>query len=235
MIKFFKMWVGIALLPSCWAVSVATYKLYQVSGDTLVPEGLEAWALPAGFIIWVVIYFLLPRPSRTYVLGHELTHAMWALMMGGRVGKIKVGAEGGHVELSKTNFLITLAPYFFPFYTFLVIGAYYLAGVWLEVEPYKAWWLGMVGFSWSFHITFTMHMLAQQQPDIKAHGRIFSYAIIYFMNILVIGVWMVLVGAPKLLSYSELLGHEFAVAYNYTWHQLVTAWVWMVTLIEGFK
>jgi hypothetical protein len=225
MIKFFKMLAGIVLIPSCWAVSVATYNLYQGSGNALLSTEMEGWALPAGFIIWVVIYFLLPRPSRTYVLGHELTHAMWALMMGGRVGKIKVGAAGGHVELSKTNFLITLAPYFFPFYTFLVIGAYYLAGVWLEVEPYKAWWLGVVGFSWSFHVTFTMHMLAQQQPDIQAHGRIFSYAIIYFMNVLMIGIWMVLVGAPKWLSYSELLGHEFAISYKYTWQLLILAWV----------
>ena len=233
MLKFFKMLIGIMLLPACWAVSVATYSLYQISGESVATDGFGAWALPIGFVLWVAIYFLLPRPTRTYVLGHELTHAMWALMMGGRVGKLKVGMDSGHVELTKTNFVITLAPYFFPFYTVLVIAAYYLAGIWLEVEPYKAWWLGAVGFTWSFHITFTLNMLAERQPDIQEHGRIFSYAIIYLMNVLVIGIWMVLVGAPKLGSLGELLAHEHATAYTHTYRQAISAWVYVAKLIES--
>ena len=70
MFKFLKMLIGIMLLPACWAVSVATYNLYQVSGGSAVASGFGAWALPAGFALWVAIYFLLPRPSRTYALGH---------------------------------------------------------------------------------------------------------------------------------------------------------------------
>ncbi len=225
MLKFLKMLIGIMLLPACWAVSVATYTLYQVSGEAV--DGFGAWALPSGFALWVAIYFLLPRPSRTYVLGHELTHAMWALMMGGRIGKLKVDRNGGHVLLSKTNFVITLAPYFFPFYAFLVIATYYLAGIWLDVEPYKAWWLGAVGFTWAFHVTFTLNMLAEQQPDIQEHGRIFSYAIIYIMNVLAIGIWMVLVGSPKLASLSELLTQEHASAYQQAYRQIVSAWVYV--------
>ena len=229
MFKFLKMLTGITLLPACWAVSVATYNLYQLSGEAL--DGFGAWALPAGFALWVAIYFLLPRPFRTYVLGHELTHAIWALMMGGRVGKLKVNRDGGHVELSKTNFVITLSPYFFPFYAFLVIAAYYLAGIWLDVDPYKAWWLGAVGFTWAFHVTFTLNMLTERQPDIQEHGRIFSYSIIYIMNVLAIGVWMVLVGSPKLAIFSELLAREHTAAYTHAYRQVVLAWVYVATFI----
>jgi hypothetical protein len=235
MLKFLKMLIGLALLPACWAISVATYDLYRLSGESVTPDGFGAWSLPAGFILWVMVFFLLPRPSRTYVLGHELTHAMWALMMGGGVGKLRVGSTGGHVELSKTNFVITLAPYFFPFYTVFVIAAYYLAGIWLDVEPYTAWWLGAVGFTWAFHVTFTLNMLAERQPDIQEHGRIFSYAIIYLMNVLVIGVWMVLVGDPKIGSYSELLAHEHAAAYSYTGQRLVSWWFQVEGLIKGLN
>jgi hypothetical protein len=233
--KFLKMLIGIGLLPSCWAVSTATYQLYRLSGDAGLPAGFDAWALPTGFLIWIALYFLLPRPTRAYVLGHELTHALWALMMGGRVGRIRIGREGGHVELSRTNFLITLAPYFFPFYTFVVIGLYYLAGTWLQVEPYRAWWLAAVGFCWAFHVTFTLHMLSEHQPDIREHGRLFSYVIIYLMNVLVIGVWMVMVGEPRIAVYSDLLAHEHAVAYNYSARQVVTAWVSAARWIEGLK
>jgi hypothetical protein len=230
--KFIKMLIGVLLLPACWAVSRAVYTLYQTSAESTATSGFEIWALPVGFVVWVALFFLLPRPFRTYVLAHELTHALWALMMGGRVGKLHVGKHGGHVELTKTNFIITLAPYFFPFYTFLVIAAYYLAGIWLTVEPYKVWWLGAVGFTWAFHLTFTINMLTERQPDIQEHGRFFSYSIIYLMNVLVIGLWMVLVGSPKFSSFGDLLAHETATAYNYTCQHCIAAWVYVKELIQ---
>lgn len=225
MFKFLKMFIGIALLPACWAMSVAVYTLYQSSAESVATSGFEAWALPAGFALWVVLFFAFPRPFRTYVLGHELTHALWSILMGGRVGKIKVGKSGGHVELTQTNFIITLAPYFFPFYTVLLIAAYYLAGIWLAVEPHKAWWLAAAGITWAFHITFTVQMLADRQPDVQEHGRIFSYTVIYLMNVLVIGLWMILVGSPKRGPFGDLLIHENALAYTQAYQHLLSAWL----------
>ncbi len=234
MLKFFKMLIGIALLPMGWAVSVAVYSLYQNSIDPAV-AGLEGWALPIGFLLWIALFFLLPRPFRTYVLGHELTHALWALMMGGRVGKIKVGKAGGHVEVSKSNFLITLAPYFFPFYTFIVITLYFLAGIWLEVEAYRAWWLGAVGFTWAFHLTFTIHMLTQRQPDVQEHGKIFSYTVIYLMNVLLIGIWVVLVGSPTFGQFGQLLTEKTSTTYHQTFLYGVFAWNFVANLTEQPK
>jgi hypothetical protein len=235
--KFLKLLIGLLLLPFCAAVSTSVYKLYQASVGTSAGSGVEAYALPAGFLIWALVFFLLPRPVRTYVLGHELTHAFWALMMGGRVGRMKVGKSGGHVELSKSNFLITLAPYFFPFYTFLVVAAYYLLEQLVDVEAYRALWLGAVGLTWSFHITFTVHTLASRQPDVQEHGRIFSYVIIYIMNVLMIGFWMVIIGSPEWAAFGELLRNESATAYNTAWSWLVTTWTtasgWIRKMIEG--
>lgn len=225
MVKFIKMLVGLGLIPFCWAASMAVYKLYQASVASAATAGWESWALPAGFVAWVAVFFLLPRPMRTYVLGHELTHALWAVLMGGRVGKMKVGKSGGHVELSKTNFIITLAPYFFPFYTVLVIAAYYLASLWLDVEPYRSWWLCAVGFTWSFHLTFTVHVLAQRQPDVQEHGRLFSHVAIYAANVLVLGLWMVLVGSPELAGLGELVGSESALVYGVAYRYLSGAWL----------
>lgn len=224
--------MAVGLWPLAWAASVSTYALGRPDSASTMETGWTAWALPIGFLTWVVIFFLLPRPSRTYVLGHELTHALWAIMMGGRVGKMKVGSKGGHVELTKSNFIITLAPYFFPFYTVLVVTAYYLAGNWLDLEDDRVWWLAAIGLTWSFHITFTIHMLSQHQPDVQEHGRIFSFTVIYIMNVLVIALLMIILGDARLLKYGDLLGHEAAVAYNHTYHILERTWVAAAQAIE---
>ena len=59
-----------------------------------------------------------------YVLGHELTHALWTWLFGGKVKKMKVSSSGGHVVISKTNFFIALAPYFFPLYAVIVVAVF---------------------------------------------------------------------------------------------------------------
>jgi hypothetical protein len=74
--------------------------------------------------VLVVIFLLLPKPMWIYVFGHELTHALWTWLFGGQVKKMKVSSAGGHVVVSKTNFVIALAPYFFPLYAALVIAVF---------------------------------------------------------------------------------------------------------------
>ncbi len=78
-------------------------------------------ALIGGAACWLTVFLLLPKPMLVYVFGHELTHAVWTWLCGGRVKRFKASASGGHVILTKSNFLIALAPYFFPLYAVLVI------------------------------------------------------------------------------------------------------------------
>lgn len=231
--RFLKLLIGTALWPLAWAVSASTYLLYQTSLDASLEGRWSDWSLPLGFLAWVILFFLLPRPFRTYVLGHELTHALWAVLMGGRVGRMKIGPNGGHVELTRTNFIITLAPYFFPFYTVLVIVAYHIAGIWLDVKAWQVWWPAAVGFTWSFHITFTIHMLSQQQPDVHEHGRIFSLTVIYIMNVLVIALLMVMLGESRLLRFGDLLRDETAAAYGFAAHMISRGWVQAARLIRS--
>ena len=226
MFKFLKMWIGIILLPLCWGSSQAVYSLYQLSNGSSEAH-LSGWAFPIGFITWCALFFLLPRPTQIYVFGHELTHALWALIMGGRVGKMKVGKEGGHVEVSKSNFIITLAPYFFPFYTFIVIAIYAITGIWTDTQPYLDWWIGAIGFTWAFHITFTIHMLSQAtQPDIQEHGIIFSYTVIYFINILLIGVWITTLNSPRFSEFGDLLIQKNRSTYLASFQRLESGVQW---------
>ncbi|MGH8022894.1 MAG: M50 family metallopeptidase, partial [Limisphaerales bacterium] len=120
MLKWLKFFIAIALLPGCAGMAMALGAVLRACG------GADATWVPflAGIACWGVIFFLLPRPMWIYVFGHELTHALWAWLFGGRVKRMKITSSGGHVVVTRNNFLITLAPYFFPLYAVMVIAVF---------------------------------------------------------------------------------------------------------------
>jgi hypothetical protein len=220
--KFLKFIIGFLLLPLCWACSRSVFNL--LSTLPTGTSGWTVWALPAGFVLSVTGFFLLPKPFRTYVLAHEMTHAVSGMLMGAKVGKMKVGKTGGHVMLSKSNFIISLAPYFFPFYTGLVIALWYIAGAFLDLRAYEPWWLAAVGLTWGFHVTFTVYMLTQHQPDVQENGRLFSYAVIYLANLFFAAIWMILIGAPTFREAGASVWTETLSAYGWVWIALCSGW-----------
>lgn len=191
--------VGVLAIPACAAASVTLYNLLrEIQTDSLAAIPPSAWVLVGGFVLWVFLYATLPHPVRSYVLAHELTHALWAWLMGAKVRGISVSEDKGSVTVSKSNFLITLAPYFFPLYTVLVIIGYYVLSMFFDLRGYYLFWLGAVGFTWGFHLTFTVSTLMQRQSDIHECGRVFSYAVIYLFNVLGICLWIVIVSSATL-------------------------------------
>jgi len=115
--KWAKFIIALFLLPVCAATAETLWRVLRAGGhaDTVwVP-------LLAGAACWLVVFLMLPKPMWLYVLGHELTHALWTWLCWGRVRQLKVSSEGGHVVVTKDNFLIALAPYFFPLYAVLVV------------------------------------------------------------------------------------------------------------------
>ena len=125
------------------------------------------------------------------MLGHELTHAISGLLFGAKASGLKVGATGGSVRLTKSNFIITLSPYFFPFYTAIVVAAALVTRYCQGALPCRAAWLAAIGFTWSFHLCFTIQSLCERQPDIEEYGKIFSWSLILLMNALGAILWIV--------------------------------------------
>lgn len=225
--KFLKLLIGLLLLPLCWSGSRALYFLLSATSSDVS----AGWALPAGFLVSVLGFFLLPQAFRTYVLGHELSHAIAGLLMGAKVGKMKVGREGGHVELSKSNFIISLAPYFFPFYTGLVIALWYGFSLFYDLDAFEPWWMGAVGLTWGFHVTFTIYMLSQEQPDVQQNGRFFSYVMIYLANLLVMALWMVMIGEPTFKGAAQSLSAETVAVYSVVWNGVSEAVIRLKSLV----
>ncbi|MDX1952831.1 MAG: M50 family metallopeptidase [Verrucomicrobiota bacterium] len=145
------------------------------------------WAcLLAGAASWVVIYLLLPKPMWVYVFGHELTHAVWTWCFGGRVKKFKATSKGGHVIVTKSNFLITLAPYFFPIYAVLLFLLFLIGSLIWPITPYAFWFHLLLGAAYAFHLTFTVHVLSMEQSDVTENGILFSAVTIFLGNLLVL-------------------------------------------------
>ena len=212
--------IGVFLIPVCITTSQILLAIASVPhSNTTSIISSHMLSLIGGYILWLIIYFSLPPPVRTYVLAHELTHALWGILMGAHVSTLAVGKTRGSVTLSKTNFIITLAPYFFPLYTVIVVAMYYLTSIFYNMSKYDLLWLSLIGFTWGFHFTFTICSLSQQQTDIQAYGRLFSYTIIYILNLLGIALWIVLVSSPTLQDFIGLIRYYFTqmwnIVYNY--------------------
>lgn len=191
--KWVKMMIALALLPLCIGAAQALWMVIQHSGSadtTWVP-------LLAGAGCWIVVYLLLPKPMWIYVLGHELTHAVWTWVCGGQVKRLKATSEGGHVLTTKSNFAIALAPYFFPFYAVLVVLVFLVGDlIWSWRGVYLPWFHFFLGAAYAFHLTLTFEILKVRQTDITSQGYLFSSVVIFLGNALVL-----ILGIPLLTGH----------------------------------
>jgi hypothetical protein len=193
--KWIKFIIAVLLLPVCAGAAMALWKVLLTSGSadtTWIP-------FLAGAACWIIIFFLLPKPMWIYVFGHELTHALWTWLFGGQVKKMKVTSKGGHVVISKTNFVIALAPYFFPLYAVIIILIFAL-GHWIwDWHSYFVYFHLLIGAAYAFHLTLTFHALQTRQTDITSQGYLFSAVIIFLGNVAVL-----LFGIPLLTEKIQL-------------------------------
>lgn len=180
--KWIKFIIAILLLPFCAGAAMALAKVLRASygADTVwIP-------LLAGAACWIIIFLLLPKPMWIYVFGHELTHALWTWIFGGKVKRMKVTSKGGHVVISKTNFVIALAPYFFPLYAAIIILIFAIGHLIWDWKNYFVFFHLLIGAAYAFHLTLTIQVLQTRQTDITSQGYLFSFVIIFLGNVSVL-------------------------------------------------
>jgi len=214
MAGFLRLLFGLALLPMCWGVSCAFFDAIVRASGPSDWMSVETLSLLCGIAAFALSWMAISHPVRMYVLGHELTHALWGLLFGARPSDVRVSESGGSVRLTKSNVLITLAPYFFPFYTFLVIIAALVTSAFFRPLPYLPLWLFLIGFTWSFHVLFTLETLTQRQPDVKLYGRIFSWTFIFLVNMAIVLVWLATTTALSFADLGGILAHRIILAYT---------------------
>lgn len=184
--KFLKFIFALCLLPTVFFSLVETSRLFV--------QVLSQWRLVLLFVgggcAYALIHFGWYNFSRWYVLGHEVTHAIVALLCGSRVHDISVREESGYVKMDKSNTWIVLAPYVVPGYVILTFLCYLVLDLFTDVTPYRPIFIFAVGFFTAFHWIQTIKTLSEaDQPDLKlAGGKIFSYIMIGLINLLVLAV-----------------------------------------------
>ena len=173
-VKLLKFVIALALMP---LVAGEIWTLIDLA-RAAAPSGhwRETWFLSfgAGFVTWLLIYCLLPRTMWLYVLGHEFTHALAAMLAGGKISSFQVSAKGGHVVTDRVNWWITLSPYFIPLYTLIWMALWLSVDFWYPLKAYQPILYFGLGIFWCFHLTFTTSMIHLGQTDLSSQGLIFS-------------------------------------------------------------
>jgi hypothetical protein len=153
-----------------------------------------------GGFTWALCFWFGWRPIKSYVFAHEFTHLVIARAFGGKIYDWSVSEEGGYVETNKSNTWITLGPYLVPFYTLIVLLGFGAVGLFVDVsrwQPlqiadwtlhYRWVWLlyWLVGFTWCYHLTFTVQTIHVEQGDLTRNGEFFSLMLIFIVNLALI-------------------------------------------------
>ena len=221
------------LLPLCW---ITTWTFLKRFSHATVEQGFwqsaQFWYFTVGVLVmfgwfWSKIaqsFFLY-----FYVFGHELTHAAFVKCFGGRVLDIEWSSEGGYVTTDKTNWVISLSPYFVPFWSVIAVIFYVTASLFFEILPVgNLIFYAVIGATWGFHLAWTLWMIPRDQPDLQDNGTILSLVLIYFGNLIVL-ITLLCLSSP---SPADSL-REFA----YSWFGLLMTWgdtasKWLIGVLE---
>jgi hypothetical protein len=220
---------AVVLLPLCW---VTMWTLLSRFSQATVEKGFwqtaEFWYFATGALVmagWFWSGLLQSFFLYLYVLGHELTHAVFVVMCRGKVTDFYVSANGGYITTNKTNLVIALSPYFVPFWSVVVVGMYVVLRCLTDPQPqWNLAFYAVMGVTWTFHMVWTLWMLPRDQPDLRENGTLLSLVVIYFANLLVLVCLLCLADGSPLAS-----AREFAME----WVRHAVTWVdmlWRLTV-----
>lgn len=227
---------GLMLLPLCW-VTTWTF-LSRFSHATVYQDfwqSPEFWYFATGALVmtgwfWSGLaqrFFIYP-----YVLGHELTHALFVVVFRGKVMDFHVSPEGGYITTNKTNLFIALSPYFVPFWSVICAACY--AVLRFSADPRPGWDLafyGVMGATWTFHMAWTLWMIPRDQPDLKENGTFLSLVVIYLANLLVL-VALLCVAEEAPLRNTREFAMEW-LRHAATWGDML--WRWLVQAVTELR
>ena len=151
----------------------------------------EGWIVLGGAVAYLLVHFLLRKPERFYLWGHEFSHLVLAKLFFRKIHQFQISSRsGGKVVMDRTNVMIDLAPYIFPLYS---VGTGIAAMVFRHVSPWVPdIYLAGASFLFTMHLLFSAEGFLTGQQDLRRSGRLFSAAVVLFFLML----WIPCLMAP---------------------------------------
>jgi len=184
--------LGVAKWPIA-ALAITMIPSALLSLVSLFAELLSEPGSVSYFVLGAVLYLILDQilfkrrfmGSSFSTFEHELTHAIFAWMTFHRVTKLKVTwNSGGMIEIiGRGNWLISIAPYWFPT---LCIPFMVMSGI-AQLEG--AWWVSAgLGATYSYHLLSTWRETHKEQTDLQQTSFLFAFLFLPTANIVTSGV-----------------------------------------------
>jgi len=228
---------ALLMAPVAWILSASFLDAFAISLKHGLLASRSFGSFAGGLVLFVILYPVLPRKPLmiAYVFGHEVTHALWAKLFGGRVdNRFHVGTEGGHVLTDRVNTWIVLAPYFFPIYSVLAITLFGTAALVADLSSLRWVLFLLLGFTLAFHLTFTCLMITKGQPDLHYGGTFFSLMVIYGVNLMVVTALLLAAsGAVTPGAYGALVAHNASATLGVLCKTLSSIVTWAGEIRQG--
>lgn len=211
-INFFLMlikWPMAVLMVLAIFPALKTDILVLYNGLTL--SVLGTFFLP--LLLMILVWFFVPKLNGSFIsiLEHEITHMLFALLTFHVPQDITVRrGQGGYFSyFGQGNWLISLAPYFFPTSAVLVMalgGFYTLMGQDLPT----GYWI-ILGLMTGYHLISTLDEIHLDQVDFQEAGYLFTILFLPGINLITYGLLMAYVchGYSGFSVYFNLLIQEF--------------------------
>ncbi len=183
-------------------------------------------AMGAGFIMFFVSRTMADSSIKTsmQITAHELTHAFFAIITFHKVKHIRVAEDnsGGQMAFEgEGNWLITIAPYFFPLLAFGYAIAVTIYQSWFGINNSIALILsGFLGYFLAYHIDTVVSQIHEKQTDLPKVSYTFCFLFLPGANLWAIGSILAFnsAGWSAIGKYSDLIcklnGNNWAYVKN---------------------
>ncbi|MBO4520276.1 MAG: M50 family metallopeptidase [Alphaproteobacteria bacterium] len=201
----------ILVVPAMWQVC----KRYYVIREQLNWHNLVYFAIGAGCFAAIRVMILLQR-GKAETLEHEMTHTLFAMATFHRVSGIELKETGGgSMRFSgKGNWLIAIAPYFFPLTAFTMM---FFAVATKQIVGYFPDWIYMgLGMTVCYNLFSFAEQTHPHQTDFKVAGYLFTISFLPGANCLSFGTILAFAerGWDGVLFFYRLLWYYFRQDFN---------------------
>lgn len=174
-----KFMLGVMSVAGTAAYGTALWRLW----DSSLLDLPQARAAAIGFLAGAVIWAAFGRKLGFFgIFEHEFTHLVFGLLMFQRPKSFYASARKGHVTSEGSNFIDTLAPYYFPTFSYILLVVFPLLRPSAHLYFYP-----ILGLATGYHLISNVTEFGFRQPDVRRSGAAFSLVFCIFAALLAFG------------------------------------------------